>query len=218
MQEKLIPIDIPEKFEIKSFRYLISNYIPPKYDQNTIIDVEINEFNENFHLIKNNQNLNILKIGNLPRLRDFEQLSLLPSLEVIEFSGISEKNQNILDDILNSLYNFKSLKKLTIHNSDLLSLPSSICKLTNLIELRVYFTKIENLPHNIGNLTNLEDLDIIGNNLKSLPKSFFKLKKLKTLSIDNELLHEISFLKENMQNLKEVLNMDKIFENILKRN
>lgn len=217
MKEEMLEIDIGTMGELEE-KYLkdcISNYKEAQYEKDEIIDIELNIFNENFHLIKNNDTLKCLTIrGGLPDIQLFKKLSILSNLESIEFSNLSTKDIGTFDDILKSLQKLKSLKKLNINNFDTLKvLPSSICNLTQLKELRVYFTGIEYLPNNIGDLINLKDLDIPSNNaIKTLPKSFLNLKSLETLTITDELIGEITVLKKNMPNLKKVLNMSEDFK------
>ncbi|WMV53186.1 hypothetical protein MTR67_046571 [Solanum verrucosum] len=66
---------------------------------------------------------------------------------------------------------------------NLVSLPSSICKLKGLVKLNVSrCSKLESLPEEIGDLENLEELDASYTLISRSPSSIIRLNKLKVLS------------------------------------
>ncbi|WMV26227.1 hypothetical protein MTR67_019612 [Solanum verrucosum] len=66
---------------------------------------------------------------------------------------------------------------------NLVSFPSSICKLKGLVKLDVSFcSKIESLPEEIGDLENLETLDARDTLISQPPSSIIRLNKLKSLN------------------------------------
>ncbi|XP_015160767.1 TMV resistance protein N-like isoform X2 [Solanum tuberosum] len=65
---------------------------------------------------------------------------------------------------------------------NLVSLPSSICKMKGLVELYVpNWSKLESLPEEIGDLENLEELDASYTLISRPPSSIVRLNKLKSL-------------------------------------
>ncbi|KAH0747267.1 hypothetical protein KY285_008924 [Solanum tuberosum] len=67
--------------------------------------------------------------------------------------------------------------------TNLVSLPSSICKSKGLVKLNVsYCSKLESLPEEIGDLVNLEELHASGTLISRPPSSIVRLNKLKSLS------------------------------------
>ncbi|KAL3355261.1 hypothetical protein AABB24_019372 [Solanum stoloniferum] len=67
--------------------------------------------------------------------------------------------------------------------TNLVSLPSSICKSKGLVKLSMKrCSKLESLPEEIGDLENLEELDARGTLISRPPSSIVRLNKLKSLS------------------------------------
>ncbi|KAH0747664.1 hypothetical protein KY285_009321 [Solanum tuberosum] len=67
--------------------------------------------------------------------------------------------------------------------TNLVSLPSSICKLKGLVKLDVsYCSKLKSLPEEIGDLENLEKLDASYTLISRPPSSIVRLNKLKLLN------------------------------------
>ena len=79
---------------------------------------------------------------------------------------------------------------ITLHNTNLTSLPAKIGQLKNLTELNLSSNKLTSLPAKIGQLKNLTELDLHGNNLTSLPAEISQLKNLTSLGLDGNPLKE----------------------------
>ncbi|KAG5598746.1 hypothetical protein H5410_030116 [Solanum commersonii] len=71
--------------------------------------------------------------------------------------------------------------------NNIVSLPSSICKLKGLVHLYVWnCAKLESLPEEIGDLENLEELDAKYTLISRPPSSIVRLNKLKILTFEKE--------------------------------
>ncbi|XP_073008680.1 putative disease resistance protein RGA3 isoform X3 [Typha latifolia] len=98
-----------------------------------------------------------------------------------------------------SIGNLKHLRHVLLANSDMKSLPQSICLLYNLQILALaHWRQLEDLPERIGNLSNLQYLKIATSRIGSLPESICLLNNLQKLIIRKSNLHE---LPEGLGNL-----------------
>jgi Leucine-rich repeat (LRR) protein len=144
------------------------------------------------------------------------QIGTLTHLKVLQIQCLEK-----LEDLPQEIGNLKSLEELIIDNGNGCSMnvtiPSSICQLTNLKKLLLYgaldyrdigekedTTKIKPLPSTIANLQNLEELDMGRNGLKTIPSVVWSLKKLKKLSLDCNNIKEIPSSILNLTNLQEL--------------
>ncbi|KAH0713439.1 hypothetical protein KY289_009398 [Solanum tuberosum] len=91
---------------------------------------------------------------------------------------------------------------------NVVSLPSSICKLKGLVSLDVsYFSKLISLPEEIGDLENLEYLDARYTLISRPPSSIVRLNKLKSLVFQKEksedgVYFEFPLVNEGLLSLK----------------
>ncbi|XP_049372041.1 TMV resistance protein N-like [Solanum verrucosum] len=116
-------------------------------------------------------------------------LTNCPSLE--NFPEIHERmKQGTAIKIMMSFTRITELPLSIVHLTELhvsgmgnlVSLPSSICKLKGLVTLNVsYCSKLKSLPKEIGDLENLEELDASYTLISLPPPSIVRLNKLKSL-------------------------------------
>ncbi|KAH0714094.1 hypothetical protein KY284_006999 [Solanum tuberosum] len=92
-----------------------------------------------------------------------------------------------------SMENLVSFAELDLsYMKNLVSLPSSICKLKGLVKLHVFgCSKLGSLPEEIGDLENLEELDASYTLISRPPSSIFRLNKLKSLTFYKEKSEDI---------------------------
>lgn len=212
----ILPKEVMKELEDDFLSCCKSNNTPPKYEEEVELTLTLQKLEKNLDKILLNKNLKTLFIsdGQIP-LNILNELSSMGKLEGLIISQYTD--ETILKQTFNNLSKFRNLKSLTLFNSKSFEkLPDEICKLTSLTHLTIYLTTISELPADIGNLTNLLSLDVFGNKLRSLPKSIIKLQNLSDLTIDDYLTHESNYLSKNMPNLKEVLNIDRNLENMIK--
>ncbi|ORY86570.1 L domain-like protein [Neocallimastix californiae] len=133
-------------------------------------DISSNFLNGNLPILPNN--LKELIIDD----NQFSSLSLSssqsPNLEIF-----SANNNNLGDSSFSRLTDIKSLKKLSLDNTDLKEIPSSIDSLENLTYLSLRRNSISKLPESFGKLS-LEELNISDNsNLNGKIKNDVNIKK-----------------------------------------
>ncbi|KAH0672911.1 hypothetical protein KY284_023998 [Solanum tuberosum] len=99
-----------------------------------------------------------------------------PELDIhMGYSGIIELPSFIKYQTHITKLNLSSMK-------NLVALPSSICKLKDLVKLQlVYNSKLESFPEEVGGLVNLEELDASRTLISRPPSSIVRLNKLKIL-------------------------------------
>uniref|UniRef100_A0A663M0R2 Leucine rich repeat containing 7 n=1 Tax=Athene cunicularia TaxID=194338 RepID=A0A663M0R2_ATHCN len=154
--------------------------------------------------------------------------------EVFNFERTLEElylDANQIEELPKQLFNCQALRKLSIPDNDLSSLPTTIASLVNLKELDIKshlslskytllpdgFTQLLNLtqlylndafleflPANFGRLVKLRILELRENHLKTLPKSMHKLTQLERLDLGNNEFSELPEVLEQIQNLKEL--------------
>ncbi|KAH0714121.1 hypothetical protein KY284_007026 [Solanum tuberosum] len=128
-----------------------------------------------------------VKLTNCKRLKRFPVLCI-DSLEYLNLEGCS--SLEIFPEILGSMsLKLKSgLRCLDLRGlENLVTLPSSICKLKNLVELNVSAcSKLESLPKEMGDLENLEWLDAKNTLISQPPPSIVRLNKLHFLQFTKQ--------------------------------
>ncbi|KAM7465515.1 hypothetical protein LguiB_013077 [Lonicera macranthoides] len=109
-----------------------------------------------------------------------EDLGYLESLEELTLE------ETAIKEVPSSIEHLSRLVSLDLIScKNLLSLPSAICKLKCLEALRLSVcTKLETLPEEFGSLESLETLSLSGTAITQLPLSIGGLNKLSELSID----------------------------------
>ncbi|KAH0711325.1 hypothetical protein KY289_007284 [Solanum tuberosum] len=134
-------------------------------------------------------NLEYLDLRECRSLEEFtEFLGIMkPELKIkMSYSGIRELPLSIIHPQAH-------LTNLHLHGlKNLVSLPSSICKLKGLVRLNVSeCSKLERLPEEIGDLENLESLAAHFTLISRPPSSIVRLNKLKSLTFYKEKSEDI---------------------------
>ena len=111
------------------------------------------------------------------------------------------------------VFEFHSLKRLTLIDDQINNLPDELGNLENLRELNLNCNKIKRLPDIFSNLYRLEILILNNNKLKELPESLFDLQSLTQLYLGNNELKEIPNSISRLEQLDSlVLNNNKLTE------
>jgi small GTP-binding protein len=118
---------------------------------------------------------------------DITDYSFLKQLENIK--NLSLGNM-LLKKIPPQVFNLKTLQRLHIVSSNIISLPQEIEKLEKLQNL-VLYCKIKSIPDSIEKLKELTQIFMVSNSLTSLPKTIGKLSNLKELVLYGNSLKEI---------------------------
>lgn len=211
MKEKNRELDIPfvniskEIMKEASDRYLKdckSNYICPDYENDSELELGIQEIEENIDKILVNKNLKKIEFKEIITIETLEKLSSINQVEEISFTNL-DKEFDFLKDTLVSLLKFKNLKRLRIQNYyNTKYLPNEIGDLINLTYLSINLTKIEEFPESISNLKNLISLEVEMNKLKSLPNTIKNLKNLREIDISYNQLKKLPKVLLEIDNLK----------------
>ncbi|KAH0747663.1 hypothetical protein KY285_009320 [Solanum tuberosum] len=99
---------------------------------------------------------------------------------------------------------------------NLVSLPSSICKLKGLVRIDVSFcVKLERLPEEIGDLENLERLDAHFTLISRPPSSIVRLNKLKFLTFAKRVDGVYFFFPQVDEGLRSLKSLDLSYCNII---
>jgi Leucine-rich repeat (LRR) protein len=104
-----------------------------------------------------------------------------------------------------SILKLTQLKSLRLRGTGIRQLPEGIRALVNLTKLEIERTPLESLPESIGKLTQLVELDTRSTELQSLPESIGKLKKLQLLYLKNNCIRK---LPETIGQLKALKRFD----------
>ena len=129
-------------------------------------------------------------------------------------SGFIIKNRNVqmlsiwevyLQQLPETIGDFKDLKELYINNTPLYSLPVSIKNLTSLKKLHITYAHLSSLPDSFKDLDSLEELDLSNNDFSAIPDVIGKLKSLKILHLGE---NPIKFLPESLGELKFLTKLD----------
>ena len=114
-------------------------------------------------------------------------ISIIWLIKTIANLDLNKYKLNIFLNIFNNI--FRNATKLNLSKYNIMTLPSSIGKLSNLTNLYLGDNKLLFLPENICNLTNLTKLILSSNKLISLPNNIANLNKLTELYLcDNQLI------------------------------
>ena len=154
---------------------------------------------------ENKDSVKVLTLGGRNILKGLEPLNEFQNLEGIRIVATSEKNLQIVFNILSKL---KKLKYLSV-NCGLQQLPTNITKLTELKFLSLTDNNLTKLPKDFYKLKKLEYLNLgtitghfqKGNDFKEIPKEVFKLKKLRFLYIRDNKIQEIPKSIRKLKNL-----------------
>lgn len=113
--------------------------------------------------------------------------SIMDDEETYVYEGYSA--QELSPSVLRSIFSYEKLKKLSLKNNLLYSLPESL----NLLSSSLYYlnlsqNRFENVPEVVCELQSLEILDMSHNNLRTLSPGLAKLPNLMGLSLVNNKL------------------------------
>ncbi|BDD04348.1 leucine-rich repeat domain-containing protein [Aureibacter tunicatorum] len=127
----------------------------------------------------NEMNITQLNVMNCPNLQYISpKLGECQSLEVLEF-----KRNYKIKEFPKELDNLKRLKRLTLPNTGLTTIPDFVYELDSLKSLHLYENSISEIPPQIGQLKNLNRLLLSINDISSLPKEIGDLKQLELLDL-----------------------------------
>ncbi|WKV11496.1 leucine-rich repeat domain-containing protein [Marivirga harenae] len=150
---------------------------PRKVKSLILIDTSLNILPSEIAKLKNLQLLNISRtyVKKFPK-----EISQLEKLQYLYLANNFELDVENAIQLLPK----KSIRKISITNHPISSLPPTIGEFECLKELQLYNNEIISLPSEIGSLSELETLLLSDNNLVSLPDDLEHLKKLKTLTLN----------------------------------
>lgn len=203
----LIPENIPKLASLKYFNSSnnpIGSMLPsPFYDFLNLRNIEIQGSKLEFISDDLNKliNLKILKLYHNKIKRLPKSISDLTKLKKIYL------NHNSVKELPRDIGSLK-LSYLSLNNNLLQELPNSLTNLINLDTLNVAGNYITKLPEKIGKLHKLTFLNLELNNLKKLPKSIGKLKKLEYLNISR---NKITYLPNSFGKLSRLNVLDAQF-------
>ncbi|XP_010066297.2 putative disease resistance protein RGA4 [Eucalyptus grandis] len=108
--------------------------------------------------------------------------------------GVGQQEPTSEADLRQLIQNFKSLRILDLHATNVKKMPRSICKLKYLTYLDLsYNDALKRLPNSITRLQNLQTLNLSGCiSLEELPRGVKKLVSLRNLDLD--FCHKLSFV------------------------
>lgn len=221
---KTLPKEIIQLKKLKTLNlsrsYLLENIFQfPKNLEKLIINNENLILSDNILNLPNLKKLEIIntKIKKLPEsissceklyhlyiktnVKDFQlspQIGNLSNLDYLELNGLGIKNINF------EFNNLKNLKEVRIFNTNITSIPDSICECFKIKDLTITETPLMELPVNIGQLTALSKLNLEYTNIKKLRRSVTGLKKLRYLYIPEGV--KLPSILEEMEN-KGILNV-----------
>jgi len=166
----------------------------------TIIPSSINELTSLKQLnLSSNQIRNVPKwINGSKEVHQFYFSEKIDSLEILNL------NENLLNQIPDSIGNLVALKKLELGHNSLFKIPSSIGNLKRLEFFSAEHNQLNSIPKSIGNLHSLKELNLDSNRLISLPNSIQNLKNLEILSIENNNLKNLPSSIGNLEKLRKV--------------
>ena len=112
---------------------------------------------------------------------------------VIKKEASSPESKAIEKGEYQGLFSVSTLNHLQISGfPSLISLPSDIGKLGNLLQLTLTHNSLTTLPEHISELSKLKHLDVSHNSISSLPASIYSLHSLQTLIISHNALTDES--------------------------
>ncbi|KKK40262.1 hypothetical protein LCGC14_0505600 [marine sediment metagenome] len=142
-------------------------------------------------------------------LDDFRDVDECDRIEIKSNNiiGITLSYVELTKDIIGSLKELKSLRKLIFSSTKIEMLEELFSAIKKLNELKIYCDDIKEIPKSIDMLINLEKLIITGIRSKCVPNSLWNLKSLRSLSlvgssIMRPTLQSISSSIENLKSLK----------------
>lgn len=173
------------------------------------LDLRYNELGEDdfksFDIISRLTALQKLNLtGNhLFYLPDITKLTALKEL-------ILEDNELDRSELIESIGDLRSLRKLSLKRNYLSNLPKGFEDLTSLEKLDLSFNQFEILPESVTKLTKLKKINLESNKLWEIPESINKLIKLEELNLKANNFTEHLELIENLESLQK-LNMERNF-------
>ena len=158
--------------------------------ESQIITNNPNYFNECYCDTNNNDILDPLEITNL-------QWSYSESEETNYLTGISLiYTGHFIDSIPTSIQNVKTLERVTISNSNMVTIPSEIFTLPLLRSINLYNNNISELPDLFYQLdSTISIINFSGNNLTEIPNSILEINNLEHINFNN---NQISSLPDNI--------------------
>lgn len=109
-------------------------------------------------------------------------LKALPKLKELYISGLKG---GIKTPMISNIGVLQTLQTLWLSYNELQDLPDSLFDLKQVKRLSLANNKLDRLPERLGELSNLEYLYLEKNQLTTLPNSIKKLKKLRRLNLSN---------------------------------
>ena len=111
-------------------------------------------------------------------------------------------SNNRLESLPEDIGSLIGLQELFLQYNCLVTLPDSICELSNLVELDVKNNRLKRIPARIGDLKKLLLLSLTNNSILELPASIGNLEQLEELSLHANQLTQLPDELCRLQNLK----------------
>lgn len=161
----------------------------------------------------------ITEMNNLKRIKIKLKGCIIPA-EIEKLQNLEElviySVSNTIKEIPDSIGRLKKLKKISVENQQLTSLPDSLFLLADLKRLLIGNNKINDLSPDIDKLAVLEELDIRGNPVKFLPDTIGNCTQLRIVTASHCSIHSIPPDIGRLKNLFS-LNLGKNYLNELPR-
>ena len=106
------------------------------------------------------------------------------------------------DNLDKALAEPKAVKRLSLVNNNLNSIPPDMLKLTNLEFLDLEKNHLQTLPNEINAFSKLQELFLFENQIQSLPENFGKLNKLKILALGSNQLKSFPHVITSLDKLE----------------
>lgn len=187
---------------LKSLKYLEI----AETDIESISQVAIDNF-ENLSYLKIRNNRYLLKIPNLSKLKNLEELNIGANLyKLNELFGYIEKFQRLkrLNLSSNMIFSLNFESPFNLIELNLSSNPLTTYSLNGLLNLEILNLSNCNLKHlfDISYLSKLKSLTLSSNSFREFPNSIYKLENLIDLDISKNLIGSISPAISNFSYLK----------------
>ena len=140
-------------------------------------------------------------IGIFKWLKQFERFKDMSSDKLSNLQSLSLRNTHITE-LPSSIGELSNLQSLSLRNTHITELPSSIGELSNLQSLDLGNTQIKELPSFIGELSNLQSLDLGGTQITELPSFIGELSNLQLLYLSGTQITELPLSIGELSNLQ----------------